>query len=208
MSAGDNVVPMEARPFLEAAIAPLHLLTSACTTADRGHRFSDGHSYANFWMKPSPYETSHVEATWAKPPPAFVDAHLMDWETPTDVAKDCVLNPDAPEFVPERSPKRAKVFDEQASDRKADAGEVGLVGGRPILGRLLGMVPQASSTGPSGLSSDMVASTVDVHVVDCLNEEDISMIVAQTGCSHDDARRALREHGGDIVDAIAKLYSG
>lgn len=40
------------------------------------------------------------------------------------------------------------------------------------------------------------------------SEEDIKLVVEQTGVSPEDARRALMETGGDIAEAIMKLLGG
>lgn len=35
--------------------------------------------------------------------------------------------------------------------------------------------------------------------------EEVGMVVAQCGCSHQDARRALVRHKGDVIDALLEL---
>ncbi len=38
-----------------------------------------------------------------------------------------------------------------------------------------------------------------------ISEDDVKMVVEQTGCSEEKARKALEETGGDIAEAILKL---
>jgi len=39
-------------------------------------------------------------------------------------------------------------------------------------------------------------------------DADVELVVAQTGCSSDEARAALEESSGDLAEAIVKLGSG
>ena len=87
-----NVVPVEARHLLLAAVAPLHYMTSCSTTVDRGHNFSDGSAYANFWIKPVPSDAGQCQ-DWTVSPPISVDNVLVELGSSP-------LNPNTAEFMP------------------------------------------------------------------------------------------------------------
>ena len=79
--------------------------------------------------------------------------------------------------------------------RKADSGEVCPRGSRPILGRLLDVVPQASSTGPSGLAhekEDKVEASLSSQVAELLHN-----VVA-----------TVRAFNGPLANHLARLDVG
>ena len=52
VSALPGIIPMEARCMLLTSLEPITALTSQYATVNRGHTFSAGHAFANFWMTP------------------------------------------------------------------------------------------------------------------------------------------------------------
>ena len=48
---------------------------------------------------------------------------------------------------------------------------------------------------------------VDTHIFLPFEEEDVKMVIQQTGASHDQATSSLRDAGGDLVDAMLLLES-
>jgi hypothetical protein len=48
---------------------------------------------------------------------------------------------------------------------------------------------------------------VDTHILLPFQEEDVKMVIQQTGASHDQATSSLRDAGGDLVDAMLLLES-
>ena len=57
----DNVVPLHARTLMLQCLQPLRELQTE-VVVDRGHCFSAGHAFANFWIEPAP-DVGAVPAT-------------------------------------------------------------------------------------------------------------------------------------------------
>ena len=53
IESADNVVPLHARPLMLQCLQPLKELQTE-VVVDRGHCFSAGHAFANFWIEPAP----------------------------------------------------------------------------------------------------------------------------------------------------------
>ena len=60
IGAAPNSVPVGLRTVLLQSLQPLQSCVGMHVIVDRGHHFSDGHAFANFWITPE--SGSHVHA--------------------------------------------------------------------------------------------------------------------------------------------------
>lgn len=70
-------------------------------------------------------------------------------------------------------------------------------------GRLVIFEPSVVQIEMQGQKSFQISG--NVHEENEAGEDDIKMVMEQTGCSREEAQNALRETGGDIAEAIISL---
>lgn len=74
--------------------------------------------------------------------------------------------------------------------------------------RLVFNDPQISKVNMMGQVTYQLSGTAEEEALDStpdINDEDVQTVADQTGCSVEDARKALEETKGDLAEAILKL---
>ncbi len=66
--------------------------------------------------------------------------------------------------------------------------------------------PQVTKITMQGQSSFQIAG--NIRVEEKSSEEDLKLIMEQTGCTEEEAKAALEKSGGDIAQAIVSLTEG
>ena len=70
-------------------------------------------------------------------------------------------------------------------------------------GKIVFEAPQVVKTSLQGQEAYQVIGKPEV--VEEINEEDVQLVMEKTGATREEAEKALKETGGDIVEAIMKL---
>jgi nascent polypeptide-associated complex subunit alpha len=65
--------------------------------------------------------------------------------------------------------------------------------------------PQVSRVNMMGQDSWQIAGEVSERSSEPFTDDDVKLVIAQTGSTETDARAALQESGGDLAGAIMKL---
>lgn len=55
------------------------------------------------------------------------------------------------------------------------------------------------------MGQESLQVTGEMHLVEKIKEEDVKMVMEQTGCSEKEARKALQDCDGDLAEAILQL---